>query len=95
MIFLQVEVKIVAKPYDRKFAAQSELFNETYLNDTNIGEYQFTNLLPSTHYEMKVFAYNAGGGKGVGSVVTRFTEMVSVDGKRRRLQLMYNVLGIT
>ena len=95
MIFLQVEVKIVAKPYDRKFAAENEPFNETYINDTDIGEYQFTNLLPSTQYEMKVFAHNAGGGKGVGGVVTRFTDMVSVDGKRRRLQLLYNVLGIT
>ena len=83
---LQVEFKIVAKPYDNKFTAQNEPFNETYLKDTDIGEYQLSNLLPSTQYEIKVFAYNAEGGKGVGSVLTRFTDMVSVDGKRRRLK---------
>ena len=76
----------MAKPYNRKFAVENEPLNETYLNDTDIGEYQFTNLLPSTQYEMKVFAYSAGGGKGVGSVMTRFTDMVSNYGNRRRLK---------
>ena len=78
---LQVELKIVAKPYDRTFAAQNEPRDETFLNNNSTREYQFSDLLPSTQYEMKVFAYNAGGGKGDGSVATRFTEMVSVNGK--------------
>ena len=86
IVSLQVKFKIVAKPYDRNVATQIEPVNAIHLNGKDIGEYQFSNLLPSTHYEMEVFAYNAEGGKGVGSVVTRFTDMVSVDGKRRRLR---------
>ena len=79
-MFLLVELKIVAKPYDITFAAQNKPQNETYLNDNSTREYCFTDLLPSTQYEMKVFAHNAGGG-GKGNVVTWYTDMVSVNGK--------------
>ena len=74
----------MAKPYDMHFAVQSEPQNETYLNDNSTREYRFSNLLPSTQYEMKAFAHNVGGGKGLGSVVTRYTDMISVNGMRKR-----------
>ena len=80
---LQIEVRVIGKPYDPVFTVdrdrppESSWEVETSRQSTYI--YNITDLIPSTQYEINVYAYN-GAGPGLSSRIEKFTISASVDG---------------
>ena len=77
---LQIQTRIVGKPYDLSFTPNPQFDDVASVNDGYQMSYTLADLKPSTEYEVKVSAHSSNG-KGDGAIVKQFTLPATAQGK--------------
>ena len=77
---LQIQTRIVAKPYDLSFSPNPQFDDVASVNEGSQMSYTLTDLKPSTQYEVKVSAHSSNR-KSDAAIIKLFTLPATAKGR--------------